>query len=105
MSDLDVEVTFNEAARRFEATLPGSSELAVLDVRQADQVWTFRHTAVPREFSGKGVGSKLVQEALAAARAAGVKVKPVCPFTASYIKRHQEEVDLVHEDYLYLVER
>lgn len=105
MSDNAVEVSFNEEARRFEATLPGSDELAVLDVRLTDETWTLRHTEVPRAFSGQGVGSALVRRALAAARAAGVKVKPVCPFTASYIKRHQEEVDLVHEDYLYLVER
>ena len=105
MSDNSPEIRFNEVARRFEASLPDSGELAVLDVRKTDGTWTLRHTEVPKEFSGKGVGSALVRRALEAARLAGVNVKPVCPFTAAYIKRHQEEVDLVHPEYLYLVER
>lgn len=105
MTEGNIQVTFNPDAQRFEAQLPGSSEPAVLDVRQTDGHWTLRHTGVPQSHSGQGVGTALVRETLRAARAAGVKVKPVCPFTAAYIKRHQEEVDLVHDDYLYLVER
>lgn len=105
MSDTEQQVRFNEEARRYEVSLPGSDETAFLAVRRTPDSWTLRHTEVPSEFSGQGVGSALVRTALQDARAAGVTVKPVCPFIAAYIKRHQEEVNLVHPDYLSAVER
>ena len=105
MSESQPKVSFNEDARRYEVSLPGSEQTAFLAVRRTPESWTLRHTEVPTQFSGQGVGSALVRTALKDARAAGVNVKPVCPFTAAYIKRHQEEVDLVHPDYLSTVER
>lgn len=105
MNESDLEVTFNESERRYEVNPDDSDETAILQVRRTPEYWTLRHTEVPPEFSGQGVGSALVKAALDGARAAGVRVKPVCPFTAAYIKRNQEYVDLVHEDYLHAVER
>ncbi len=105
MSEAEPQVRFNEEARRYEVTLPGAEEKAFLAVRRTPESWTLRHTEVPTAFSGQGVGSALVRTALEDARAAGVTVKPVCPFTAAYIKRHQEELDLVHPEYLGSVER
>jgi len=100
-----MEVSFNQAESRFEVQLAGASEPAVLDVRKTPDSWTLRHTGVPSSHSGRGVGGALVKAALAAAREAGVLVKPVCPFTAAYIKRHPEELDLVHPEWLHAVER
>lgn len=105
MSEAGLEVTLDEATGRFVTKLPDSDETAFLTVRRTPEVWTLRHTEVPSAFSGQGVGSALVRTVLDAARAAGVQVKPVCPFTAAFIRRHQEYVDLVHEDYLRAVER
>ena len=55
----------------------------------------FTHTEIEPEFEGKGVGSTLIREALAQARAEGLAVIPRCPFVREYIERHPAEIDLV----------
>ena len=57
------------------------------------------HTVVPPAFEGKGVASALATAALGYAREHGLKVKPICPFMAGYIKKHPEWQDLVHPDF------
>ena len=57
------------------------------------------HTEVPKELEGHGIGGRLAQAGLEYAAAQGLKVAPLCPFVASYIKRHREFVDLVAEEY------
>jgi predicted GNAT family acetyltransferase len=56
---------------------------------------TFLHTEIKPEFEGKGLGSTLIREALAQARADGDAVIPRCPFVRSYIERHPAELGLV----------
>ena len=53
------------------------------------------HTEVDKAHDGEGLGSLLVRETLEAIRARGKGVIPSCPFTAAYIRRHPEFVDLV----------
>ena len=53
----------------------------------------FKHTEVLQE--GKGVGSFLVDAALADAKAQGMHVVPMCPFVAAYLRKHHEYTDLV----------
>ena len=55
----------------------------------------FTHTFVPEAQRGHGVGSRLVEAGLAAARERGLKVDPQCPLFADYIARHPETRDLV----------
>ena len=56
------------------------------------------HTEVLPEYEGKGVGSFLARESLAAARNMGKRVIPACPFIASYLRKHRELLDLVDPD-------
>lgn len=95
----EVAVRYVPAAKRFEATVPGSDEVAFLEMTPSPDLWTFEHTEVPESMKGQGVGSELVRQALAHVRELGMTIKPVCPFTAGYIKRHPEVADLVHPDY------
>jgi hypothetical protein len=53
------------------------------------------HTDVDPKWEGKGVGGALVQGALDDVRARGLKIRPYCPFVASYLRRHPEYQDLV----------
>ena len=53
------------------------------------------HTEVDEDIEGRGLGSRLVADALADVRARGLTVTPLCPFVAEYIRRHPEEGDLV----------
>ena len=49
------------------------------------------HTEVPKELEGKGLGSLLAKNALQYAEENGLKLMPLCPFMAAYIRKHYEE--------------
>lgn len=53
------------------------------------------HTEVPKQLEGKGVGSKLVLLVLTEIKKRDLKLVPLCPFVAMYIKRHPEWRELV----------
>jgi uncharacterized protein len=82
----------NPALNRFELDLNDRKAVAY---QLAPGVITFRHTEVPPELSGHGIGSKLVRGALEAARAQGLKVVAKCPFVAAYMAKHAEFNDLL----------
>ena len=96
MSDA-IKVTNNTEAGRFEATVDGHA--AYTEYRLLASGMLFPHTEVPAALEGRGVGSALVRDALDFAREQGLKVIPVCPFVAGWIRRHPEAHDLVHPDY------
>lgn len=54
----------------------------------------FYHTEVEERFGGRGLATILVGEALAATRADGKRVVPVCPMVAAFIKEHPEFRDM-----------
>ena len=83
----------NPALNRFELDVDG--QMAVAYYQLAPGVITFRHTEVPQELSGHGIGSKLVRGALEAARTRGFKVVAKCPFVAAYMAKHPELNDLL----------
>jgi len=77
---------------RFEMAVPGG--VAVATYRRAGDVLIVPHTEVPRAIEGKGYGSALVKGVLEHARAHGLKVRPLCPFVAAYMRRHPEYEDV-----------
>lgn len=52
------------------------------------------HTGVPDSFRGTGAGLALVEALVAAARAEGFKVVPLCPFVNAQRKKHPEWADV-----------
>jgi len=60
----------------------------------------FTHTEVDEAHEGRGFAAHLAKGALDDARRQGLEVVPLCPFIASYIKRHPEYEDLVAPDYV-----
>jgi predicted GNAT family acetyltransferase len=66
--------------------------------RTAPGVIVLVHTEVAPTEEGQGVGSRLVSGALDDIRARGLRVAPVCPFVAAYLRRHPEQRDLVVRD-------
>jgi predicted GNAT family acetyltransferase len=91
------EVRDNRDRSRFEILVDG--EVAgFADYRLREGRITFTHTEVDDEYEGEGLGSTLARHGLDAARAAGLAVYPSCPFTADWIKRHPEYVELVPEN-------
>jgi len=98
-----VEVVDNKAERRYEATIDG--ELAVVEYHLEGDRIVFTHTEVPSALEGHGLAAKLAQTVLDDARARHLMVVPRCPYIASYIKRHQEYLDVVVPEYRHSVQR
>lgn len=55
----------------------------------------FTHTEIDDAFEGQGLGGKLARAALDDARARGLRVTPLCPFIAEWIRRHPDYAELV----------
>ena len=52
------------------------------------------HTGVPDSLRGSGAGLALVQALVAAARAEGFKIIPLCPFVKAQARKHPEWADV-----------
>ncbi|WP_343718260.1 GNAT family N-acetyltransferase [Inquilinus sp.] len=90
------EVTDNPALSRFEMAVDGVT--AFVTYRREGEVLALIHTEVPQALSGRGVGSALARGTLDLIRAAGIKIRPLCPFIAAFIQRHPDYADLVAAD-------
>lgn len=95
MSDLVVRDDPQEL--RYEAIRDGRL-VGVIRYRIEPGVVVLVHTEVDEAVEGTGVGSQLVRGALADLRARGLRVVPLCPFVAAYLRRHPEDADLVGTD-------
>ena len=93
-SEPSVEVVDNTTASRYEAHI-GNRLAGFVTYLKRPGVVILIHTEVDDDLEGHGVGSRLASSVLEMLRAAGLKVEPVCPFIAAYIKRHPEYADLV----------
>jgi predicted GNAT family acetyltransferase len=93
-SPAEWSVRDNPDQHRFEIDL-GDGSLAVAEYTLPRGIIMFTHTEVPAGHEGKGIGTALIRAGLAAARERALKVIPICPFFAAYIKRHAEEQDLL----------
>jgi predicted GNAT family acetyltransferase len=78
---------------RFEAVVEGES--CVADYRLAGDVMSITHTEVPPHLGGRGIAAALTQAALEHARAAGLKVRPLCSYARAYMQRHPETLALL----------
>jgi predicted GNAT family acetyltransferase len=76
----------NQARDRFELAVNG--EMAFLLYKRTPEALVLIHTEVPPAGRGHRVGEALVEAALESARAAGLRIIPVCPFAKAYIRRH-----------------
>jgi predicted GNAT family acetyltransferase len=94
----DFPIRDNPQEQRFEIDL-GDGTLAIAEYRLRPGLILFTHTKVPPAHEGQGIGSALIRFALNRARQRGLKVVPICPFFAAYVKRHAEEQDLVAPSY------
>jgi predicted GNAT family acetyltransferase len=92
--EVGLEIRDNREKQRFEADL-GDGTVAIADYELSADRIIFTHTHVPPQHEGKGIGSAVIRFALNSARERGLKVVPICPFFAAYIRRHPEEQDLL----------
>ena len=81
-------------ASRYEARV-GDALVGFVEYRLLTGRITFIHTEVLPGSEGHGVGSTLARTVLDDARARGLRVRPMCPFIAAWIRRHPAYADLV----------
>jgi uncharacterized protein len=84
----------NPGERRFELRVDGEL-VGWSDYRPAGDSVIVAHTGIDERREGEGLGSVLVRATLDHIRASGKTVIPSCTFTAAYIRRHPEYVELV----------
>ncbi len=82
-------------ALRFEARGTDGTLLGVAEYQRMGNVVAFTHTEVLEEYTGRGIASKLVGEAMDLVRASGRQVVPFCPYVRSWLTRHPDYLDLV----------
>jgi uncharacterized protein len=93
---MDVDLRDNGDEQRFEGLVDGKVAAYVRYHRRAsDGAVVLVHTEVEPAYEGEGVGSALAKATLDELRGRGSRIVPLCPFIASYIRRHPEYDDLV----------
>lgn len=90
-------VRHNPEELRYEALRDGQL-VGLIRYRTEPGVVVLVHTEVDEAVEGTGVGSQLVSGALDDLRARGLRLVPLCPFVAAYLRRHPEYADLVGVD-------
>jgi uncharacterized protein len=78
----------NGKSSRFELVKDG--EIAFLNYERRRDALILVHTEVPPALRGHHIGDALVETALAAARAEGLRIVPVCPFVQKYLSKHPQ---------------
>ena len=81
----------------------GGRYVVIVDGHEAEMTYSkagtsriiIDHTGVPKALGGRGVGVALVQRAVEDARAAGLKIIPLCPFAKAQIEKHKEWQDVL----------
>lgn len=96
-ADPDVTVADNPAELRYELRVDGRLA-ATVAYRLEPGVLVLVHTDVAPAYEGRGLGSRLVSATLDDIRTRGLSTAPLCPFVASYVRRHPEYADLVVPD-------
>jgi hypothetical protein len=86
-------VVDNPARGRFELEERGLIAFARYQLR--DGVLVIPHVEAPEGLRGSGAAGRLMEGLLSIARERGLKVRPTCPYAASYLERHAEHRDLL----------
>lgn len=93
----DTTVVDNPAELRYELRI-GDDVVGQIRYATEPGLVVLIHTDVAESIEGQGLGSVLVRGALDDLRTRGLRVVPVCPFVAAYIRRHPEYGDLVEQN-------
>ena len=88
----------NAERHRFEIDL-GDGQFAFAEYSLPAGKIIFTHTEVPPSHEGRGIGTRLIEAGLAAARERGLKVIPICPFFADYMQKHADVHDLLDDSW------
>ena len=103
MTDLAITREDTPTGGRYVVRLPDKPEAEMtftLDGpahSDGSRVMVVRHTFVPSEMGGMGVGKALVENMVKDVRARGVKIMPLCSFTRAMLQRREEWQDVLDD--------
>jgi predicted GNAT family acetyltransferase len=83
-----LEVVHNSEKKRFEIQI--GDQIAMVKYVMGSKEIIFTHTEVPEAFEGRGIAGKIAKAAIEYAKDQGMRIRPMCPYIAEYIKRHPE---------------
>lgn len=91
-----LEVTHNEADRRFEVWIEG--HLSKLDYIRDGKNFVIAHVGVYPELRNQGIAAKIVQTSLEYAKQNSLRVIPMCSYAAAYIRRNPQYAELTDQE-------
>jgi predicted GNAT family acetyltransferase len=94
---MEVKIKENKEKKRFEVEV--ENKLALIEYIRAEDKIYLTHTEVPSELEGKGIASSMAKQVLQQIKDEDLKLVPLCPFIASYVKRHPEWKEILAEGY------
>ncbi len=83
----------NTAESRFELHRDGDI-VSIADYRRRDRVLTIPHVETHPSHRGNGFAAELMAAVLDRIRGDDLRIRPLCPFAASYLRDHPEQQDL-----------
>ena len=89
----DIEVHDSPSRRRYEITVDGVLAGFAVYYLEAGRI-VFIHTEIASAYEGRGLGSRLVRQSLDDVRRRGLRVVPLCPFYARFLRDHPEYHEL-----------
>ncbi|MFC9758104.1 GNAT family N-acetyltransferase [Streptomyces sp. NPDC056921] len=82
-----------DARHRYEI-LVDDKRAGLTAYRDRDDRRVFFHTEIDDAHAGQGLAGILVEQALTDVRASGMRIVPVCPYVAKFLKKHTEFADI-----------
>ena len=92
---MEIEQFNRESKGFFKASEAGKEAGRMTYSWAGEDRFIIDHTEVNPEFSGRGVGQKMVEAALNYARENNLKIIPLCPFAKAQFDRHPEWHDVL----------
>ena len=91
-----MEVTDVPDEQRFVITVDGQ-RAGLLDYTLRDDLFVALHTEIDPAYAGQGLGGILVRQVLDEVRDSGMRLRPLCPFVAHFVRNNADYADLVDD--------
>lgn len=93
MSEIRVEES--DSRGRYVVGTADGQEAYLTFVRERPDHMSITYSFVPPAFRGRGIAARLVERSVEDARAAGVKITPICGYVAAEFRRHKAWQDVL----------